>query len=79
MAELFDGGLGVIISTCLSWRCVIREVCHDRSGAGQMWRAHHLPGPCSRSAHTQPPPVPLLDGLTGLRRLAHVRPPRLVP
>jgi hypothetical protein len=23
--------------------------------------------------------VPLLDGLTGLRRLAHVRPPRLVP
>jgi hypothetical protein len=72
-------GLGMIISTCSSWRCVIRDARNGRFGAGQMWRAHQLPGPCSRSAYAQPPSVPRLDGLTGLRRLAPVRPPRLVP
>jgi hypothetical protein len=58
-------GLSVIVMTWSSWRCVIRDTRNGRSGAGQMWRAYHLPGPCSRSAHAQPPPVPRLDGLAG--------------
>ena len=79
MAEFFDGG-----SLCDHQNLFILAMRRPRgaqhlSGTGPMGRAHQLPGPCSRSAHAQPPPVPLLDGLTGPRPLADVCPPRLVP